>query len=237
MVAGPSNSRVSVTQRFVSGIKADPWLRHFPASTPNSGNRLFISQGDLDSACGLYCVVMAIMLTTELPRKIAMSLLDESRAQYATFRGLAKSLYFAGSHGQELGELAQALQPGLRYRVLEDRHAEVLAWTLRTVLKGTPVLLAVNDKTMRYSHWVLAIGVEITSSLEDKRSKVPTALLAIDPGSKSPLLRCFNWRLALDQSKPQARYLRFHDDRGRTRLVTCVEAVVFSQAPGTRRRR
>jgi hypothetical protein len=229
------HSKPVIAHQFVPGISADPWLRYFPATEHPNGNRLFVGQGELDRACGLYCVVMAIMLATGLPRRIAMGLLNDSKAQHSAFKRIAKDMYFAGSSGETLGQMAQALRPGLRYQPLAGSHRAVLQEVLAHIMKGMPVMLAVNDKEERYCHWVLVVGVELVSANSRRTGGTPAALLAVDPRSDQPLLRCFNWRLELSHPRVSARYLRFNDDRGRSRLVTCMEAVALPQtAAGVR---
>jgi hypothetical protein len=231
MADGTTTQRqLSVTQRFVPGISADPWLRYFPARLTTNGNRLFISQGDLDRACGLYCVVMALMLATRIPRSIAKGMLNETTAQYPVFKRLAKDMYFRGSGGEMLGYLAQAVRPDIKYGVISGGHATVLDQVLSLVARGKAVSLAVHDKTQRYCHWVLVVGIEYVSGSETSaRGRLPKALLAVDPGCRAPFLRCFNWRLELDQPKRAARYLRCHDESGVARLVRCLEAMVLGQ--------
>jgi hypothetical protein len=171
---------------------------------------------------------MAMMLAIRLPRRVAKGLLNETQAQYSVFKRLAKDMYFRGSGAEMLGYLAQAVRPEIQYGVLGGGHAAVLDRVLTLHAQGKPTLLAVHDKSQRYCHWVLVVGVEYRSDSETRR-KVPTALLAIDPGSTAPFLRCFNWRLALDQPKRGARYLRCVDESGSARSVKCFEALVLGQ--------
>jgi hypothetical protein len=221
-----------IAYRFVRGIRADPWLRYLSLGSTESWNRLFLRQGDADSACGIMCAIMAIAIVSGLPRRIAIGLLNESTSQHASFKQLAKQVFFKGADGAALGRMAQAVRP-LKYETVTGSHARVLARVLAIVLRGRPVLLAVNDRSLRYCHWVLVIGVEfesmsVTASTGRKQA---TALLAIDPAfDPPPRLSCFNWKL--DLSRPREKYLQCHDGSGASRRVTCVEAMALALAPG-----
>lgn len=224
-----ANSSVSrVWHKYVRGVGVDPWLRY--PTLDAARNSLFLGQGELDRACGLYCVTMAVMLVCGLPRRLAKSALNADAAPYRAFKTIAKDMYFSGSHGETLGLLAKGLKSDASYTVTSGTHRVVLDSVLRAVGKGVPAILAVHDRQLRYCHWVLVVGIEYTG---DRLSeKVPIALLGLDPSGKPELLRYFNWRLELTTANRRSPYLRCHDDRRMSTQVTCVECVVVSSRSG-----
>lgn len=222
--------RPAITQQFVRGLTSDPWPRCVSASSANQRSRIFLSQGDLDSACGLYCIVMALMLVMHLPRPKALRLLKNSYASDSVFQRVATDMYFDGSGADTLGLLASTAYVGLKYGVIEGGHQHVLDQVVKFIRRRKPVLLSVADANQKYFHWVLVVGVEHQKYGDTSaRSQSPTALLAIDPASRAPYLRSFNWRLELDQPRRNARYLRCYDEHGAPKLVRCMEAMVLGQ--------
>lgn len=196
------------------------------AARPSSDSlvqRIYLQQGDLDGACGVCALLMALILRGLLRRRAALSLIRRVRQNYVGEHSV-QDLFFEGSSGTDLVKLARSLPQPVRCRLIAGSNSHVLQQVLKYCSRGDPVLLGCESRDGRYSHWVVVVGAEHRGP----NLAEPTALLALDPGAgdASPYLRSFNWRLQLDEPRRGARYLRALDGLGRRFLVTCNEAVV-----------
>lgn len=208
----------AVLHRFHPALDASPELRVRPSPTA-AGNRLFLQQGEIDRACGVYCLAMALILVGALSRRqFNRHMLSNNAA-----RASLENILFSGAHAADLQQLARRLCGERRFECVEGSHSVVLAGCTGAVENGLPVLLAVEDARKSYSHWILCVGLEYLPEVDE-----PSALLAIDPGSgrPAPVLQFYNWKLLFAMPRRGARYLRCHDARGTRRSVTCTEALI-----------
>lgn len=210
------NHRSTVVHRFLPGVDALPEVIFQASSGTQRGAPLYLRQGDLDGACGIYCLLMAL---------IACDLLTRSDiGRFSRMRGPAvHESFFEGTDGADLARISETLAPRSRVNHFVGAHAAVLMDAEREFGRGRAVLLAVEDRLRRYSHWVFLIGAQYTGFPRGPT----TALLALDPGSAGaePSLQPFNWKLLLDNPRRGSRYLTCLDSAGSRRLVTCTEAL------------
>lgn len=207
----------AVRHRFHRALDATPDLTALAVT--GVANRLFLQQGQIDRACGVYCLAMALMLGGAMSRRQLYRELTshESRAS-------VDDILFRGAHAVDLQQLGRRLCSKSSFDVLKGSHSAVLAGTITAVDDGMPVLLAVEDARRVYSHWVLVVGIEHRPEIDD-----PSALLAIDPnsGRPAPTLQFYNWKLVLGTPRRGARYLKCFDACGKRRSVTCTEALLI----------
>lgn len=206
----------AVRHQFHGSLEASPDLS---ALTPTGASyRLFLQQGEMDCACGVYCLAMALILVGAMSRRQLNRHLTSTRV-----RAALDEILFSGSHAADLLQLARRLCAERSFTLLEGSHRAVLAGVTAAADVGVPALLAVEDAQQSYSHWVLVVGIEHRSEINQ-----PSALLAIDPGAgrHAPLLQFYNWKLLLAAPRRGARYLRCVDTSGRRRSVTCTEALI-----------
>jgi hypothetical protein len=223
-------STSAAVQRFIPNLFARP----VPSSRHESGEQqVFLQQGDLDAGCGIYCLLMAMMIRTGLRRSKATRVLRWPRSPL-TYSGqdLATRIFTGGSEALELAMLAREVQDGVVMRIFSGSHSSVLQSVQAEIESGNPTLLNVHDRWQRHRHWVVVTGIEYLCHPSGPARETASALLALDPAQRSgaPQLRAFNWRLELSTPRKGARYLRSTADDSRERHLTCVEALAVRTA-------
>lgn len=144
---------------------------------------LHLQQSDLDGACGLHCVLMALMLFGVVDRD---DLDDVTRLQRKRLRKLwrrSQGSYFAGSRARQLQQLlspyARKIDSAIHKRGCMKKALPVLA-------KGGLCIVGISNK--RLNHWVLAVGTGGRQKRSDYR---PDQLLILDPSYPTlPMLPC-----------------------------------------------
>jgi hypothetical protein len=212
----------AVVHLFLPGLAARPHPTKAQSQGARAKTRIYFHQGDLDGACGIYALFMALVLQGRLARRSLRPVLARMQSQYVGDYTVHE-LYFNGCDAHDLIGFARSLPTPVRCAAIEGSHSEVLRQVIRRISSGKAVLLGVENKSRRYRHWVLIVGVEYCGTDLSQT----TALLGLDPAASCgpPRLRAFNWRLELDHPRRGARYLRGFEDSGSPFLVTCTEAV------------
>lgn len=162
------------------------------------GHLLHLQQSDLDGACGLHCLLMALMLFGVVRRA---DLDDVTRLQKGRLRKLwrrSQDSYFAGSRARQLQKLLAPYRRKIHCRIRKRRCAKR---ALAALAEGGACIFGISNK--RLSHWVLAVG---TGGEEKSRGYRPDQLLILDPSYPPLPLLPWNGLLAV-KGKRRGRHV------------------------------
>lgn len=140
---------------------------------------LHLQQSDLDSACGPYCALMALMLMRLIKRHDLEKVSQTKKEPLATFWQRATPLYFIGSRPHQLATIFKAYQEQLTcYAVKKHLTHEVI----QTLHADGLCIGAIRNGD--FNHWVLVVGIGRKEGLLDGHK-----LLILDPAlSALPML-------------------------------------------------
>lgn len=148
-----------------SGLKLEP--AHF-------------QQGDFDGACGVYCLILALVRLGVLSKRAATRLFDVHDSRKG-FVSTVREHYFQGTTLQTLKQYARHF-PTVS---LLPASCRTLASACRNVTKaidqGSAVLAWVTGRGLE--HWILIVGYQEEVTAKTSRF---TALLALDPSESAP---------------------------------------------------
>jgi hypothetical protein len=221
-----------ISNQYLAGIVNDGRLRYHTldsAGDCNGLNALFLEQGTLDGACGIYVTLMALMLSNGVTRSLAVRSLSRTGAKTAQFRELAGAAYFSGTVDEDLVKLACAFLPEAKPAPLSGSHRVLIDKCVEQMGRGNPVVLSVADRSRYFRHWLLLIGLETQIADQGKRTGQVNAFLLLDPSCACPELALHNARLDLETGRPVAKFLRLRNANGLSKDVTVMQAVVFER--------
>lgn len=172
----------------------------------NELQRLHLRQGDLDGACGIYCLVMSLMVTTDKICRDSIEclnhidgrtyagklikLLENQRENAISKAGLFRE-------GLDYAQLSSFIEGSFRGLVTCENHVnnsnmEVTKFVIAQLKLGNPVILGIIGPNL--NHWVLGIGYEHSDSRTEK-------IFALDPGNANPILSPWNVLFELNSNK------------------------------------
>lgn len=182
----------SMTYRFVHGIRAQTDVQYRLAGTTDKWHALHLSQSQLDSACGLHALCMALMVLTGLPRHRFEGLTRATRGPLHALWKLAQEQVFQGIEPQDLVRYLQPFAPELASDVLITASAKRIARAVAVaVAEGAVPVLRIDSRS--WSHFCVVIGFE-----QCHRGTMPSALCVLDSSHPAPWITPFNGRLDLD---------------------------------------
>jgi hypothetical protein len=212
-----------LVQRLHPALRLGFELRASPGKGREFG--VLLRQGSLDNACGLYCVVMALILVGAVDRDAAVELLN---AQRGALRRLARQATPAFVEGMDANELVESIEVTTS-EVAIDRitgsHRAALVHTLQALRKGSIAIIDVKSRDAGFWHWIVVVGIE---GIQRERRIEPRTLLALDPNSRGWPYCGYNARLHLTEPRPGARYLRYTSSATPRTLVTMSSSVALS---------
>jgi hypothetical protein len=180
--------------------------RHYPALQPDQHLtvqnqrqepvRILFTQSDIDSACGLHCLAMALSIL-DLAKGCALQFM--SRRKYgvpAEVWSVFEKTYFVGVEPHDyvtsIKQLNLPLSVTARYK--GDRDLDTFAIT--NLMRGE--LVALCFKSIAHSrtrHWALGVG---TAGAQHGQTAVSDTLLLLDPSCRTePSFGVSNARLRL----------------------------------------
>jgi hypothetical protein len=185
-----------------------------PQGSAIDGASVHLRQGDLDGACGPYCLAMAL---------IAFGLAERDELIAGRYHGNRRFAKFLRSLEQDKGrhlfrkgttrdDFQKAIDQAFRRHVslsyLSDHNApsinfrDFTEWFLKSDAGVSPVILAIDfGKENAGKHWVLVVGWEET---EDGGS----SFLVLDPGGSPPRQReCWNVKIRAEGTGSPLPYL------------------------------
>ncbi|EAQ40492.1 hypothetical protein MED134_07044 [Dokdonia sp. MED134] len=158
---------------------------------------IFLKQGDVDGACGPYCVFMALLISGEISREDIDDLwnIKLSTRLGKLVKGMRDhdTLFRSGTHITELNTL---LNNSFGKVIKTDENLNsgksLIPFIIEGLQKDAPIVVGVKNRDM--GHWLLAVGYE---EVNDKISKI----FFLDP---SGVNTSNYWNAAIDIIDPQS---------------------------------
>jgi hypothetical protein len=167
------------------------------------GDEIHLRQGDMDGACGLYCLTMAIIGLGLVDRDVIVSgeyhgnskiatlikELESLRGKYL-FRNGVNRKYLRDAINVAFSRDVELLYPQDKDLSGKDFRSFINIFVKEDADKVWPVILEINTgKNTEWNHYVLVIGFEFNQEGE-------SCYLLLDPGEEKPRLNeCWNARL------------------------------------------
>lgn len=148
-----------------------------------ASHRVLLRQGSLDKACGLYCIVMALILLGVASREEAVRLIHSRQAALRRLRRWTASVFTGGMSEDDLVEAVTATTLNIEVsRGESGEHRACLTHALNGLRGGKVVALGIASRGWSFHHWILGVGLE---GLEEDRVFRPTSILCLDSYSRA----------------------------------------------------
>lgn len=179
---------------ILSGLKLD----ECGTLVNNKNQPVHFRQGDMDGACGPYCVVMAMMALAKIDREKIVGI---DRIDYRTAVGkLLREIHFLdplvlmGATADNLCSLLYANRH-VGYESHEGPGRKILQKAKQSILNNRAVILDVkSSKNENLNHWVLGIGAS------------DTHLFLLDPAHDLPASSIWNSTLTITPTSTNFGY-------------------------------
>jgi hypothetical protein len=161
--------------------------------------KVFFQQSELDGACGIHCLCMALVI---LGLAKSYALTEMSRRKNGVPADVWREFherYFCGIEVEEFVERIRRLGLPIDVAFRTRSDASLDQFAVDNLMRGELVALAfksVNNR--RTNHWALGIGCEGDQIGRESRTDT---LLMLDPSATEPEFRAFNARLRLPESR------------------------------------
>ena len=185
---------VAITYQFVAGIRAETDVQYQLAGTTDKWAPLHLRQSQLDGACGLHSLGMALLVLTGMPRARIEGMARASRGPLHALWKLASDGVFTGVELHDLVRYLQPFAPVLAGEVLITSSVNRIGRAVEAaVTDGAVPLLRLDSRT--WSHFCVIVGFE-----RRQKRGASSALLTLDAAHSAPWLTPFNGRLDLSGS-------------------------------------
>ncbi|QSI78781.1 hypothetical protein [Niveibacterium microcysteis] len=211
---------------FVGSLVPGATLRAVRANGGTS--RVFYGQGELDGACGIYC-----LLTAARAHGSSVSFEKCRRARDSerrSFYEASREHFFDGTTLSDLVRLATQLNVFGSVQRISGTPRILIERTIKALEKGSVVALAFKNRRGE-AHWTLAVGVEHRRL---NAGDQPTAILCIDSGQVSPTLTPHNARIELALRGQFLRPTDYVADGGVNRRIHLYGAVKLAASSETK---
>lgn len=193
-----------LVQRLHRALRIGPHLRAVHQN--EGGQRALLQQGSLDSACALYCLVMALTLLGHLEYTGTRRIFTSRRRILRRLAMQSPEVFFNGMTDDDFEELVA----DAGFRIYVDRVNGVsnrcLAHTVRALNEGKLSILSFSSRGEGFVHATLAVGIE---GRQRARNFDAETLLCLDPYAPAWPYCGYNARLALNVPRPRNQYLRY----------------------------
>ncbi len=183
-----------ITYRFVAGIRAQTDVQYRLAGTTDNWAPLHIRQSQLDGACGLHSLGMALLVLTGMPRSRIEGMARTSRGPLHGLWKLAHDGVFTGVEPKDLVRYLQPFAPALTAEVITTSSVKRIGRAVEAAVEsGAIPVLRIDSRT--WSHFCCAVGFE-----RGQKCTAPSALMTIDSAHSAPWIVPWNGRLDLSGS-------------------------------------
>ena len=145
---------------------------------------IFLRQGDLDGACGYYCLLMALIALGLFRRSEVLDLdVRKPVKALARIRASARPHYFSGTGTKTLQKLLSPVKDALQVGITNGKDNKVRDFVVEHLARGDFVVLGMENVRQELAHWVLAVGMSGTRTRGEFK---PTRFLLLDPDVNGP---------------------------------------------------
>jgi hypothetical protein len=210
-------------------------------------HEITLKQGSLDGACGIYSLMLMLMLQFNIKAKAIEKLWDgkvDKRTRFGKWQTRQPVLMTKGTSIKDLSELLDALRPdllGKRHRGAElvplikksealsnKERLQRVAQRLRE--SKMPVLVGLEWDS-NSAHWVVAIGSQYSNRSKDP-GDVLAALLLVDLGAD--FTRVAAWNGILSEGPLRAKKLLYVDQSDAEQTCRLTEAFALEPRMGSK---
>lgn len=155
---------------------------------------IHLRQGDLDGACGPYCVLMALLILGLADRDTVtvFGLADQRSSIGKLVTRMTEGWGTLFHEGTSLDDLAEMLNGLFRRKLTATTCAtsgvECRRFVERSILDGAPVILGISSADV--AHWVVVVGLEYW--VDEDGGRELSRLLLLDPGDPAPTVSAWN---------------------------------------------
>ena len=190
---------------------------------------IHLRQGEMDGACGPYCVLMALMALRAVRRGwVTNSPATAPRAVKATLR-LTSRWYFCGTNVRDLAQLVQPLHRSVTASISKASHAALVPFILDNLAEERLVVVGINNGAHRLKHWTLVVGV---AGVQKRDNFNPQHFLLLDPSADPISLLQWNSTLAVTAARPRSRARLWRERNGKSTPVTLQHALAIGRRNG-----
>jgi len=180
-----------------------PWLSVSPngpvtCAHPHAHDYVHLRQGEMDGACGPYCVVMTLIMLGVMSREQACSLdRADGRTRLGKFRENLMAFGALVSEGTDDFEVNWLVDVFKRVGVLTDvlEAAPRRKTTIRNIADAVDYrkipIVGVEWEGGQAGHWLLVVGYQGYQADDDDELQI-THLLCLDPTSEAPRVSLWN---------------------------------------------
>ena len=233
-------NQLSVVQRYYRSFRPGRRLR---VIQPDGQTALaHLQQGDLDGACGPYCLLMALTILGVAPRRGWENVSQRKSGAFVALWRMLSERFFSGSHAADVIDCIEEAPDGISYVVSEGRPSAIVDFCVEHLCRDAIVLLGINHERRAYGHWTLVIGWEhyCVDSLKASRRVVKPrnarALLCLDPSHAEPYLTAYNLRIDVERYSRRALTVEMIGSDKAINRVTLDTAIAIRRAPPTKSR-
>ena len=227
----------SVVQRFYRSLRPGRRLRALqPNGQPVS---VHLQQGDLDGACGQYCLLMALTILGVAPRRGWENVSQLKSGAFAELWRMLAERFFSGSHSADVIDCIEEAPDGITYVVFEASPSAVVDFCVDQLGRDAIVLLGTHQERRAHGHWTLVIGWEHYGGEHPKPLRHVTklrkarALLCLDPSHAEPYLTAYNLRIDVERYSRRALTVEMIGNDESVSRVTLDSAIALRRAPLT----
>lgn len=175
-------------------------------------NDVFLKQGSVDTACGPYCLFMALIILGLINYDDAINLCWIKRgSKFGKMLSRMHELgafFQKGTHRKQLKALLElSFKSKLQLKLCKKSGVKLIDFCIEQLKQDKPTIIGINSADL--SHWLLAVGYE-----KSEDGKI-TKLFFLDPsGNDIPNY----WNATIDISKKHGRrypyaWIDFTEDR------------------------
>ena len=200
---------LGVCQYFARNLRPGCHLRAVNLSGRHS--HVHLRQGELDGACGPYCLLMAFTILGIAPQRQITQLSQLTSGKLVEHWRMLAALFFTGASSSDLvASLKKAPDIGVAHKIFKGGRTGIANFCVEQINNDAVVILGTKSAKKSFGHWTLVVGWEgyyDASARADTAHATPQgirALLCLDPSYSEPVLTAYNTRIDVE---PSARWL------------------------------
>ena len=194
-----------VCQYFARNLRPGCHLRAVNLSGRHS--HVHLRQGEIDGACGPYCLLMAFTILGIAPQRQITQLSQFTAGKLVEHWRMLAALFFTGASSSDLvASLKKAPDIGVARKIFKGRRTGIAHFCVEQINNDAVVILGTKSAKRSFGHWTLVVGWEgyyDTAPPMTAACAAPSgfrALLCLDPSYSEPVLTAYNARIEIEPS-------------------------------------